>query len=160
MSDIQRQLRLKGRVDLGDVIVEYGGEWMLLSVGDTYIAETEGEEAEVLTVRKVEVQRRSSGLTTGKVFPKERKKKLYDLHECVKVRIISNPNPPKKEQEDERPRPVAVESGRVEQADVATSRPDRSLPRDPRREGGKTDYSRKHLRPGESDGARGGVSER
>jgi hypothetical protein len=92
MTDIQAELRLKGLVVLDDVIVEYRGEWPLLKPGDTYIGKHGDEDPEVLTVRRVEVQRRQSGITSGKVFPKERKKRLYDLHEVVKI-------PPKKEEE-------------------------------------------------------------
>src|SRR4051812_7553845 len=98
MTDIQAELRLKGRVVLDEIIVEYRGEWSLLKPGDTYIGRHGDEDPQVLTVRRVEVQRRQSGMTSGKVFPKERKKRLYDLHEVVRVAVLQNPNPPKKEE--------------------------------------------------------------
>ena len=97
MGDIQNQLRRNGKIDLGEKTIHYGGEWMLLKPGDKYLAEVDGEQADVLTVRRVEVQKRRTTRVDGKVFPKERKKKLYNLHEVIKVVISDNPNYIKKE---------------------------------------------------------------
>jgi hypothetical protein len=73
MSAIQNDLRRLGKIELGDKLLVYGGEWMLLQPGDMYLAHIEGEEPELLTCRRREVQKRRTGKTEGKVFPKERK---------------------------------------------------------------------------------------
>lgn len=148
-DDIQAELRLKGRVELDDVIIEYRGEWMLLEPGDTYIAKHGDDNPEILTVRRVEVQKRLSGLTSGKVFSKERKKRLYDLHECVRVVILENPNPTKvkpvepisEEKNDEsgkRDRDDEVGAGTSDKANLD---PNRGRTREDRR-AGRTDYTK------------------
>src|SRR6478736_4435532 len=97
MSNIQAELRLKGQVVYDDIIVMYMGEWMLLKPGDTYIAQHENEDPEVLTVRRVEVQKRNSGLATGKVFPKERKNAEQPIESGLNVEASpesgGNPTP-------------------------------------------------------------------
>jgi hypothetical protein len=153
MSDIQAELRLKGMVVLDDIIVQYMGEWMLLKPGDTYIAQHGDDDPEVLTVRRVEVQRRLSGLTTGKVFPKERKKRLYDLNEVVRISVIKNPNPPVKKEEETpdvgglRDQDNAADSGQPGehdgQRDQPAPRPNHGRPRD----AGRVDYSSRSSQP-------------
>lgn len=141
MSNIQAELRLKGQVVYDDIIVMYMGEWMLLKPGDTYIAQHENEDPEVLTVRRVEVQKRNSGLATGKVFPKERKKKLYDLHEVVRVSIVPNPNPPQPKEQKNAEQPI--ESGlNVEASPESGGNPTPRANYGRAREAGRVDYTK------------------
>lgn len=177
MSELQNELRRKGQIEIGKQLMLYGGEWRLLKVGDTYIGHTEGEEPEILTVRRVEVQRRRTNQIEGKVFPKERKKKLYDLNEVVKVTFIDNPNLNKENKTNERrtelPARVDVPTGGsvghdgagVEANGLPQPRPNRPqpprnrpVPRAPRR-GGKRDYTKPDV-PGGDDRADDGDSDR
>ena len=163
MSKLQDELRRNGKIPLGDKIMLYGGEWRLLKPGDTYLAHTEGQEPDILTVRRVEVQKRRTGAVVGKVFPKERKKKLYDLHEVVKITFIDNPNSEKEKKDEPKPERARPEPERGESAvvgglpkseqrgelegDRVPSSDERSVPRAPRpiprppRRGGGTDYA-------------------
>ena len=158
VSELQNDLRRKGQLIIGDKIMIYAGEWQLLKPGD--LAHTEGQDPDVLTCRRIEVQKRRGMGPEGKVFPRERGPKLYDLHEVVKVTFIDNPNLDKGNQPDERI--IAVEPGLVEVHDTGSEsdegdRPEpnehavpredlnerrtpRPVPRPPGRSG-STDYS-------------------
>lgn len=93
MELLINQLRRKGFVVLGEHILEYAGEWRLLKPGDVYLAQSEGGDPELLTFRRVEVRKRTINVVEGKIFPKERKKRIYDINECVRIIVRPNPNP-------------------------------------------------------------------
>jgi hypothetical protein len=103
MDDLIATLRLKGRVEVDEHLIEYAGEWHRLKAGDQYLGKHGDNKPELLTCRRLEVQRRQTGRVSGKVFPKERKKRLYNLEEVIRVIIRTNPNwdPSKKEQKDD-----------------------------------------------------------
>lgn len=110
MDDLINRLRRYGRVEVDEHLIEYGGEWHRIKKGDRYLGQHGDQSPELLTCRRREVQRRSSGRTLGKFFPKERKDstggapRLYTLEEVIRVVIRDNPNydPTKKEAPSER----------------------------------------------------------
>lgn len=139
MTDLINLLRSKGGEAFDGKLLVYAGEWRLLKPGDKYLAQTKGEDPVLLTVRRTETRKRSTGLVEGRVFAKERKTRPYNLEECVRVFVEELPEAAKAKLEaGEAPQPKPKKH--ISQAPVKNAKP--ALPRpDPRDANQKINYS-------------------
>lgn len=86
-NTLQSDLRVKGRVTVDKITLEYAGEGNRITKGDLYIAHRKGHEPAILTARKTDITKDRFGNHSGLIYPKE-KGLVYSTDECVRVIIL------------------------------------------------------------------------